>query len=155
VIDPLISKRQQLLLATQLCRMVLKVCHVFLVSYSTLYFFGLRQYSLRYSTPITPFNPLRPTHMLWPLYCGERGSGLNHARHRYTIRCNRGRVTKGREGFSIDTFRLRSPCFTLISIRVTPSVPPHTRIQDPFPASISASFRVLMQNVGQQCYHCR
>jgi hypothetical protein len=26
VIDPLISKRQQLLLATQLCRMVLKVC---------------------------------------------------------------------------------------------------------------------------------
>jgi len=32
VIDPLISKRQQLLLATQLCRMVLKVCNV-------LYFF--------------------------------------------------------------------------------------------------------------------
>jgi hypothetical protein len=31
VIDPLISKRQQLLLATQLCRMVLKVCIVFLV----------------------------------------------------------------------------------------------------------------------------
>jgi hypothetical protein len=28
VIDPLISKRQQLLLATQLCRMVLKVCFV-------------------------------------------------------------------------------------------------------------------------------
>ena len=28
VIDPLISKRQQLLLATQLCRMVLKVCTV-------------------------------------------------------------------------------------------------------------------------------
>lgn len=26
VIDPLIGKRQQLLLATQLCRMVLKVC---------------------------------------------------------------------------------------------------------------------------------
>jgi chaperonin GroEL (HSP60 family) len=26
VIDPLISKRSQLLLATQLCRMVLKVC---------------------------------------------------------------------------------------------------------------------------------
>jgi hypothetical protein len=29
VIDPLISKRQQLLLATQLCRMVLKVCFEF------------------------------------------------------------------------------------------------------------------------------
>ena len=28
VIDPLISKRQQLLLATQLCRMVLKVNNV-------------------------------------------------------------------------------------------------------------------------------
>lgn len=28
VIDPLIGKRQQLLLATQLCRMVLKVCLV-------------------------------------------------------------------------------------------------------------------------------
>jgi T-complex protein 1 subunit epsilon len=27
VIDPLISKRQQLMLATQLCRMVLKVCY--------------------------------------------------------------------------------------------------------------------------------
>lgn len=27
VIDPLIGKRQQLLLATQLCRMVLKVSH--------------------------------------------------------------------------------------------------------------------------------
>lgn len=26
IIDPLIGKRQQLLLATQLCRMVLKVC---------------------------------------------------------------------------------------------------------------------------------
>lgn len=29
VIDPLIGKRQQLLLATQLCRMVLKVCIFF------------------------------------------------------------------------------------------------------------------------------
>lgn len=29
VIDPLIGKRQQLLLATQLCRMVLKVCEHF------------------------------------------------------------------------------------------------------------------------------
>src|SRR5699024_7415107 len=29
VIDPLIGKRQQLLLATQLCRMVLKVCRLF------------------------------------------------------------------------------------------------------------------------------
>jgi T-complex protein 1 subunit epsilon len=29
VIDPLIGKRQQLLLATQLCRMVLKVCFAF------------------------------------------------------------------------------------------------------------------------------
>jgi T-complex protein 1 subunit epsilon len=29
VIDPLIGKRQQLLLATQLCRMVLKVCSIF------------------------------------------------------------------------------------------------------------------------------
>jgi hypothetical protein len=32
VIDPLISKRQQLLLATQLCRMVLKVCTHFSLS---------------------------------------------------------------------------------------------------------------------------
>lgn len=30
-IDPLIGKRQQLLLATQLCRMVLKVCFAFLL----------------------------------------------------------------------------------------------------------------------------
>jgi len=30
VIDPLIGKRQQLLLATQLCRMVLKVCENYL-----------------------------------------------------------------------------------------------------------------------------
>lgn len=29
VIDPLIGKRQQLMLATQLCRMVLKVCDMF------------------------------------------------------------------------------------------------------------------------------
>lgn len=33
VIDPLISKRQQLLLATQLCRMVLKVCIICFVLY--------------------------------------------------------------------------------------------------------------------------
>jgi T-complex protein 1 subunit epsilon len=31
VIDPLISKRQQLLLATQLCRMVLKVSGTYFV----------------------------------------------------------------------------------------------------------------------------
>jgi hypothetical protein len=31
VIDPLISKRQQLLLATQLCRMVLKVCYQYVI----------------------------------------------------------------------------------------------------------------------------
>ena len=39
MIDPLISKRQQLLLATQLCRMVLKVCNIF-VLYCTLPTFG-------------------------------------------------------------------------------------------------------------------
>lgn len=38
VIDPLISKRQQLLLATQLCRMVLKVCGFFV----TMCFVGIR-----------------------------------------------------------------------------------------------------------------
>jgi hypothetical protein len=32
VIDPLISKRQQLMLATQLCRMVLKVCYQYVSS---------------------------------------------------------------------------------------------------------------------------
>jgi len=35
VIDPLISKRQQLLLATQLCRMVLKVRISFLLTFNT------------------------------------------------------------------------------------------------------------------------
>lgn len=35
-IDPLIGKRQQLLLATQLCRMVLKVCLLLRLSYSRL-----------------------------------------------------------------------------------------------------------------------
>lgn len=38
VIDPLISKRQQLLLATQLCRMVLKVCTIYLSLYYSAYF---------------------------------------------------------------------------------------------------------------------
>lgn len=34
VIDPLIGKRQQLLLATQLCRMVLKVGHTRILCFS-------------------------------------------------------------------------------------------------------------------------
>lgn len=38
VIDPLISKRQQLMLATQLCRMVLKVRHLFSLIYSLPHF---------------------------------------------------------------------------------------------------------------------
>lgn len=33
VIDPLIGKRQQLMLATQLCRMVLKVCYAALCTF--------------------------------------------------------------------------------------------------------------------------
>lgn len=37
VIDPLIGKRQQLLLATQLCRMVLKVCIFFLFFFNPLF----------------------------------------------------------------------------------------------------------------------
>lgn len=44
VIDPLISKRQQLLLATQLCRMVLKVSrHFTLLAYTV-----FAQYSTRH-----------------------------------------------------------------------------------------------------------
>ena len=39
VIDPLIGKRQQLLLATQLCRMVLKVRCFFLFFFSRKVFF--------------------------------------------------------------------------------------------------------------------
>jgi hypothetical protein len=49
VIDPLISKRQQLLLATQLCRMVLKVCFtsvLYCVSLSA-HFLSLPHWDLR------------------------------------------------------------------------------------------------------------
>jgi hypothetical protein len=78
VIDPLISKRQQLLLATQLCRMVLKVCcllhcHIPYFSRSLLF-------------------PSRTTTLLWPLafphtrpYAGSvlvRGAG-NPSAHEY------------------------------------------------------------------------
>jgi hypothetical protein len=53
VIDPLVSKRQQLLLATQLCRMVLKVCFEFLYRIVVVY----------YAKPCPiPFIPPSPYH---------------------------------------------------------------------------------------------
>jgi hypothetical protein len=89
VIDPLISKRQQLLLATQLCRMVLKVCcllhcHIPYFSRSLLF-------------------PSRTTTLLWPLafphtrpYAGPVlvwGAG-NPSAHEYGSQLSHKRVCK-------------------------------------------------------------
>jgi T-complex protein 1 subunit epsilon len=81
VIDPLISKRQQLLLATQLCRMVLKVCKVicYTFRYIVPYFIPFPSFHL---TILPSQNPLR----LWASLSGKWGSDvmLVHTLHART-----------------------------------------------------------------------
>lgn len=79
MIDPLISKRQQLLLATQLCRMVLKVrdpsCF-FPMFHFTSYLFCYEETWCHSSvtTAYILFSTNQPL-TLCAFHCGERGSG--------------------------------------------------------------------------------
>ena len=97
VIDPLISKRQQLLLATQLCRMVLKVCIVIFC------FVTYRRVSHRISlvsllsTPSLPDSlpsvqpRLSPPSLAYPLglisMSGKRGSETTDAQRLHACCC--------------------------------------------------------------------
>lgn len=92
VIDPLISKRQQLLLATQLCRMVLKVRYT-LVFYLSIHVPVIPSFDPRATHPSTP-PLLRKMH--------TRGSGEVDSQTSYTAN---------------DTIRSfhHTPCFLLRS----------------------------------------
>lgn len=81
VIDPLISKRQQLLLATQLCRMVLKVRSItsLLIRYiskQTRFFFHFPLLQSYHSQSLLYVRFSLAVHTL--LWCGERGACAVH-----------------------------------------------------------------------------
>jgi hypothetical protein len=86
VIDPLISKRQQLLLATQLCRMVLKVCIISpycIVASRTLRDVPLAIPSI-YVTTLPLLHPLAFLSSRHDGEAGKRSTGCTRAGLRYS-----------------------------------------------------------------------
>jgi hypothetical protein len=86
VIDPLISKRQQLLLATQLCRMVLKVCcllHCHIPYFSRSLLFPSRTTTLLWPLAFPYIRPYAGPVLVWGAgnpSAHEYGSQLSHKR---------------------------------------------------------------------------
>lgn len=164
VIDPLISKRQQLLLATQLCRMVLKVRYQFVspgfISRRTV-FFTRRVFctfcATRGATTAPQRHPHSPSHPAISLRYAHSDAGSGeagpHASHSCTVRDVSLILTMSRtvgEGHGDTTFR-SDPVISWIPETSAPCFCTH-------PCLISGGFAtncptLLTRYAGQQCYY--
>jgi hypothetical protein len=114
VIDPLVSKRQQLLLATQLCRMVLKVCFEFLYCIVIVY------YAHPCPIPSIPHSPYHHPSLSTPCLYQPRAHqcrGSGEATHRRTCEFARTSHSAGTLCFRrtiapMSILRTPKPCIT-------------------------------------------
>jgi hypothetical protein len=143
VIDPLISKRQQLLLATQLCRMVLKVCII--SPYCIVASCMLRDVPLALpSVSVTVLPLMHP--LLSPSTLVMTGKWGSDARVVHAQVCGMARYKRQAP--------LCITCCNTDTLFVTqprPCMPSSIRALQ---FSTCLSRLVLTASTGQQCYHC-
>lgn len=141
IIDPLISKRQQLLLATQLCRMVLKVCIKSLYCIGTSRMLRRRPLAVLF-VRVTALPLLQPLLLFELLPC--RGSGeAVHGMH--TRRSALQHVTRGKCSLCFACCNTGTPCVD----RPGPCMPSPVPCVTYMPSCV-----ILTSSIGQQCYHC-